>query len=63
MYAAGTRLRPMRARAGSVLAVVAIVIGLSFAGCGGSSDSEKAGNTVEAYLAAVAQGETREQAE
>ncbi len=55
MYAAGTRLRPMRTRAGSVSAVVAIVVGLSVAGCGTSSDSEKAGNAVELYLAAVAQ--------
>lgn len=57
MYAAGTRLPPMRARAGSLSAVVAIVVGLSIAGCGGSSDSEKAGNAVESYLAAIAQGE------
>ncbi len=47
----------MLMRARSVLAVVAIGLGATIAGCGTSSDSEKAGNAVESYLAAIAQGE------
>jgi len=47
----------MPAHGWSASVVVAIAFAAVLAGCGGGTDTEKAGNAVESYLAAIAQGE------